>query len=228
MHGIFFARWLALWLVLVTASAWAHGQNAAADQPDFAGGRTGPRIAPPFSPESVWREPARPHPLPQPPVRIGLSQIARAAGIIFSGTVTSISRAPASGRPAYRSPAYNIHAYHINAPQVVAITFRVERAFRGASAGQSLTVYQWIALWTSGQRYRVGERVLLFLYPPSKLGLTSCVGGAMGRFVVDPMGQVVLSGQPATALGTDAAWRGKSRVSMSHFARAVRQAREEE
>ena len=31
---------------------------------------------------------------------------------------------------------------------------------------------------------------MLFLYPPSKLGLTSPVAGAFGRFAVDSKGQV--------------------------------------
>src|SRR5215469_13463488 len=35
-----------------------------------------------------------------------------------------------------------------------------------------------------GERYRTGERVFLFLYPASKLGLTSPVAGATGRWAV--------------------------------------------
>ena len=218
MHGIYFARWLALWLLLATVSVSARGQNAGDDQRDFAGAHSGSRIAPPFSPERIWRDPTRPRPVPRPPGTIGLPEIARAAGIIFSGTVTSISRVSASGGSDSRS----------DVPQVVAVTFRVEHSFRGTTAGQNLTVSQWIGLWTSGQRYRVRERVLLFLYPPSKLGLTSCVGGTMGRFVVDPLGHVVLSEQHLTAFGADPALRGKSRVSMRDFSEAVRRARGEE
>ncbi|GAC1428679.1 MAG: hypothetical protein NVS1B11_11280 [Terriglobales bacterium] len=41
-------------------------------------------------------------------------------------------------------------------------------------------------------RYFVGERLLLFLYPPSKLGLTSPVGGSLGRFNLDSAGNVAL------------------------------------
>ena len=79
-----------------------------------------------------------------------------------------------------------------------------------------------------GQRYRVGERVLLFLYPPSKLGLTSCVGGRMGRFTVDPWGRVLLSAQHLSAFRADPVLGGKSRVRFSDFALAVRRASEEE
>ncbi|MGA7930571.1 MAG: hypothetical protein WCA20_31815 [Candidatus Sulfotelmatobacter sp.] len=60
---------------------------------------------------------------------------------------------------------------------------------RGTSPGQSLTIQEWAGLWTSGERDRVGERVLLFLYSPSKSGLTSPVAGAMGRFAMDSQGR---------------------------------------
>ena len=76
-------------------------------------------------------------------------------------------------------------------------------------------------LWSGAQRYRVGERVLLFLYPPSKLGLTSCVGGAVGRFTIDPRGRVLLSAQHLSAFRTDPVLGGKSRVTFIDFAMAV-------
>jgi hypothetical protein len=137
---------------------------------------------------------------------IGFPALSRAAGTIFSGTVTAILR-----RPATRGSAV----------ETVAITFHIENAIRGATAGQNLTISQWIALWSGGQRYRVGEHVLLFLYPPSKLGLTSCVGGALGRFIIDPRGRVLLSAQHLSAFRTDPVLGGKSRVSFSDFALAV-------
>jgi len=150
---------------------------------------------------------------PVPPGTIGFPQIARAAGTIFSGTVTAIAR-----RPATRSQAV----------ETVAITFHVERALRGTTPGDNLTISQWIGLWSTGQRYRVGERVLLFLYPPSKLGLTSSVAGPMGRFSVDPLGRVLLSAQHLSAFRTDPVLGGKSRVVFSDFALAVQRASEGE
>jgi hypothetical protein len=147
------------------------------------------------------------------PLGFGFPLLARAAGTIFSGTVTAIRRRPAS---------------QSEAVETVAITFRVENAIRGATPGQDLTISQWIGLWSSGQRYRVGERVLLFLYPPSKLGLTSCVAGATGRFTIDPRGRVLLSAQHLSAFQSDPILGGKSRVSFSDFALAVRQAGDEE
>jgi hypothetical protein len=154
------------------------------------------------------------------PVRIpvagqvpGFPQLVRAAGMIFSGTVLKIERRPPKTGQTV---------------ETVAITFHVENSIRGVTAGRNLTISQWVGVWSSGQRYRIGERVLLFLYPRSKLGLTSTVGGAMGRLPVDQWGRVLLSAQHLSAFRTDPVLGGRSHVSVSDFALAVRQANEEE
>lgn len=72
------------------------------------------------------------------------------------------------------------------------IRFRVDEAIRNVRRGQVIEVNEWGGLWQSGERYRPGERVLLFLYRPSKLGLTSPVGSHAGRFPVDRAGRVLL------------------------------------
>ena len=96
-----------------------------------------------------------------------LRRLARDAGIIFSGTVQKIEAVASAARGDIG---------------LVRITFRVEKALRGATAGEPLSVSEWDGLWTSGDRYRVGEDLLLFLYPPSgELGLTTPVGGEQGR-----------------------------------------------
>jgi hypothetical protein len=140
-------------------------------------------------------------------------QFVRAAGTIFSGTVKSVERHPANGGQAL---------------DTVAITFHVENAIRGATPGDDVTISQWIGLWASGQRYHVGQRVLLFLYPPSKLGLTSCVGGSMGRFAIDPRGRVWLTPQHLAAFQRDPVLGGKWQVRISDFTQAVQRAGEEE
>jgi hypothetical protein len=138
----------------------------------------------------------------------GFADLARAAGTIFSGTVTAIERGPASQSQAI---------------ETVSITFHVEYAIRGATSGENLTISQWIGIWSSGQRYRVGERVLLFLYPPSKLGLTSCVGAGLGRLDADPRGRIVFSAQQVEAFRTDPVLGGKSSVSFPDLVWAVHQ-----
>lgn len=96
-----------------------------------------------------------------------LRPLARDAGIIFRGTVRKIEPV-ASAAPGDIG--------------LVRITFLVTGALRGANSGEPLTFSEWDGLWASGDRYRVGEDLLLFLYPPSgNLGLTTTVAGTRGR-----------------------------------------------
>jgi len=164
-----------------------------------------------FTPPAQPSLPDPPHPPYRPPSTFGFTQLAQSAGIIFSGRVTAIGQLTTK-----------------QAVATLTITFHVEQAIRGVTPGEDFTISQWIGLWSSGQRYRVGERVLLFLYLPSKLGLTSCVGGPLGRFAIDPAGRVLFSAQHLSAFRTDPVLGGKSRLAFSDFAQAVRQAREEE
>jgi hypothetical protein len=99
------------------------------------------------------------------------------AGYIFSGTVKAVERL---------TPRANGGA------AVMRVTFHVDQGLRGTVTGQTLVIREWAGLWQAGDRYRPGERVMLFLYPPSKLGLTSPVGGESGRFGVDPGGRVII------------------------------------
>ena len=181
-----------------------------------------PRVR--IAPDSVLRVPH----LSRPPIEmvphtprfpgtslgtLGFPEFVRAAGMIFSGTVVGIERRPANSGQSV---------------ETVAITFHIEDAIRGTAPASDLTIRQWIGLWSSGQRYRLGERILVFLYPNSKLGLTSCVGGPMGRFAIDPAGRVLLTAQHVSAFRRDPVLGGKSRVRFSDFTQAVRQASEEE
>jgi hypothetical protein len=191
-----------LTLSMVLPLAFARGQTDGAQPIPYRPILQGPQIVP-----------FRPIPPIIPRGPIGFPRIAQAAGIIFSGTVTGIERRPAT---------------HSQAIETVAITFHVEQAIRGALPGEDLTISQWMGLWSSGQRYRVGERVLLFLYPPSKLGLTSCVAAPMGRFAVGPGGRVLLTAQHISEFRADPVLGGKSRARFSDFAQAVRRASEVE
>lgn len=156
---------------------------------------------------------ARPIQRPIVPGAFGLAELTNAAGAIFSGTVQAITRHPANNSQPI---------------ETVAITFHVENAIRGTTPGEDFSISQWIGVWMAGQRYRVGERVLVFLYPPSKLGLTSTVGAELGRFRVDPEGRILLTAQHLSAFRRVTALGGRSRVSFRDFAFAVRQADGEE
>lgn len=102
-----------------------------------------------------------------------LRPLAAKSGYIFAGTVTSISAAKSGDKSDNAKDIATIR-----------ITFHVDEGVRGVRTGQTLTIREWTGVWQYGQRYRVGEKVFLFLYAPSKLGLTSAVGGGQGRFPV--------------------------------------------
>jgi hypothetical protein len=168
------------------------------------------RIPAPVLPERdpIIRYPPTPAATFQPQI---LQQLVRGAGIIFSGCVTFVGHAsPNSGQN----------------PASTTVTFQVEHAIRGSSPGQSLTIHEWAGLWAGGERYRLGERVLLFLYAPSKLGLTSPVSGSMGRFSMSSQGNVVLSELHISNLAADPILGGKTMVPYSDFALAVRRSAE--
>jgi hypothetical protein len=115
--------------------------------------------------------------LPETPVIPKLHLLARKAGYIFSGRVKSVERIAPSAA---------------NSVPVMRVTFQVDKGFLGVRSGQELVIHECAGVWQSGESYRPGEKVLLFLYPPSKLGLTSPVGGMSGRFAVDPGGRIII------------------------------------
>jgi hypothetical protein len=177
-------------------------------------------LARPMVPLGISSRPIPPIPLPilrvpisASPAGFGFAQLERAAGRIFAGTVTRIQREAAI-------PGQTI--------ETVCVSFYVENAIRGAVPGGEVTIREWSGLWSLGQRYHVGERLLLFLYPNSKIGLTSWVAGPMGHLAVDSSGEVLLTAQQVAAFRTDPVLGGKSRLPFSDFALAVRRASEEE
>jgi hypothetical protein len=107
----------------------------------------------------------------------GLRLLTAKSGYIFDGTVLTVE------------PIAGAEPGSVGAVQ---ISFRVEQAIRGVQTGQVLTIREWAGLWDAGDRYRPGERLLLFLYRPSKLGFTSPVGGPLGRFSIDSRGNVIV------------------------------------
>jgi len=90
---------------------------------------------------------------------------------------------------------------------------------RGRRRGQILRVREWDGLWNFGERYDIGQRVLLFLYPNSKLGLTrSPVGGALERYQIDKSGHVLVH--------DDSSPRGPRPIQLRSFAAAIKRGEE--
>lgn len=107
---------------------------------------------------------------PAAPQTLAFPQLHQRAGIVFAGTVT-----------------------HIQAgAQQVQITFRVDQGIRGVAGKRTVTIREWAGLWTLAPRYRIGERLVLFLYPPGSAGLTSPVGGTLGRLPIDDRNRIIV------------------------------------
>ena len=103
-------------------------------------------------------------------------QISRSSGMIFSGTVLQIDAQPVGkGSPL----------------PLVLTKFRVDRDIDGVHRGETLTVREWAGAWSMQRPMTPGQRLLILLYPPSRLGLTSPVGGRLGQVALDPRGEIV-------------------------------------
>jgi hypothetical protein len=158
---------------------------------------------------SLWAE-RLPAPVQRPNPPSGILPLTQNSGYEFAGTVKAVQHVSPVGRGV----------------GITRITFHVDTAVRGVRSGQTLVIAEWAALWTSGERYRVGERVFLFLYPPSKLGLTSPVRGTAGKFRIGGNGRIevrpeqkaVLPERVANAVG------GQHEIEIREFAGALRMA----
>ena len=117
--------------------------------------------------------------------------LARRAGMIFVGTVIASSQPESSGD----SPG--------PLPSSIEISFNVELGIAGAETGQTLTIHEWAN--AVRRPMRPGQRYLLLLYPPSRLGLTSAVGGSLGEVRLDASGKHVAEIKSDTASPPSAA-----------------------
>jgi hypothetical protein len=145
-----------------------------------------------------------------------LRQLTRQSGYIFAGTVLSVEHV----RPATRGDLATVR-----------ISFRVEQSLRGPRAGRTFTIRQWAGAWDSGERYQPGEQVVLLLYPPSRLGLTSTVSGPFGRFPVDRSGRIAMQQARMALLRSDPGlapeFRARRQLSAREFMRVLRRIAEE-
>lgn len=93
-------------------------------------------------------------------------QLSCRAGMVFAGTVMN-SRAQEVGT-ARTVPSTEL-------------SFRIDRAIAGVKSGHVLTIHEWQGAISRHRSLRNGDHVLLFLYPPSRLGFTSPIGGSQGQ-----------------------------------------------
>lgn len=88
-----------------------------------------------------------PRPIELPPIP-RLPSLTAKAGYIFSGTVKSVQP---------------LAPHSTNSMPVMRITFQVEHGFSGVKSGQLLVIHECMGVWQAGDRYRPGQRVMLFL-----------------------------------------------------------------
>ncbi|MGB9234414.1 MAG: hypothetical protein WCC04_08365 [Terriglobales bacterium] len=154
------------------------------------------------------------------------------AGMVFAGTV--LADRVQTARTDRNVPS-------------IAMRFRVDRAIAGVEPGQVLTIQEWTGAWSIQPPMRRGERFLLFLYPLSRLGLTSLVGGSQGQIPLDPTGRYILghrlwasarmqnAAQPTASLARGSASAAcathtpadRAPVTLDQLERAIRSARGE-
>lgn len=147
-------------------------------------------------------------------------QLCRHAGMIFAGTVLAGPGQSASTDRGVPS---------------VELKLRVDRAIAGVESGQVLTIHEWTGALSSHPAMHKGEHLLLFLYPPSRLGLTSPVGGARGQIRLDAWGRTAIERPrtaadpgPASPVSSNATRRAASRpINLTDIERAIRDARGE-
>jgi hypothetical protein len=161
-------------------------------------------------------------------------QLSRRAGMIFAGTVL----APVT--PTVTTGTGATDRLVPGTTPAVQLSFRVDEAIAGVEQGQVLTIHEWAGAWSMQRPMTRGQHILIFLYPPSRLGLTSPVGGSLGQVALDLSGKNVSKDKqerdaqtPAAAIGLRNASSPRpratvdnGRVSVVQLERAIRSARE--
>jgi hypothetical protein len=161
-------------------------------------------------------------------------QLSRRAGMIFAGTVLAA--------PTQTVPVQTVAGGPVGpgAAAAIELSFRVDEAIAGVDPGQVLTIHEWAGAWAMQFQRPMskGQHVLIFLYPASRLGLTSPVGGSLGQVALDSTGKNVSKNaeRPAEGVGlriassrrsSAAINSGSGTVSVVQLERAIRSAREE-
>ena len=99
-----------------------------------------------------------------------LEEMAGRAGVIFAGEVMAV-----------RHPQGFAGSPQDAAEGMVEVEFQVDVAVEGVAEGSRFVLREWAGLWAGGvERYRVGQRLMLFLHAPDAHGVTSPVDGMDG------------------------------------------------
>jgi hypothetical protein len=116
--------------------------------------------------------------------------LSRRARMVFAGTVLN------AGPQTSTTALAKMPARMDRTLPVIELTFHVDHPIAGVEPGQVLTIHEWAGAWSLQRPMRRGEHILIFLYAPSRLGLTSPVGGWRGQIALDASGQNILEPEP--------------------------------
>jgi hypothetical protein len=159
-------------------------------------------------------------------------RLSRRAGMIFAGTVLTAAAQTVTTQTAAPDRAIPgaVSRTTPGTTLAVQLSFRVDQAIAGVEQGQILTIHEWAGAWSMHRPMRSGEHILIFLYPLSRLGFTSPVGGGRGQVALDPTGKIVSkSGQkPPVPIGVRDESADTRSVSVVQLERAIRSARNAE
>jgi len=160
-------------------------------------------------------------------------QLSRRAGMIFAGTLLAAATQTVTTQVAATDQV--IPATTPSTTPAVQLSFRVDHAIAGVERGQILTIHEWAGAWSMHRPMSRGQHMLIFLYPLSRLGFTSPVGGSLGQVALDPTGKNVskYERKPPALIGNDLTRRppvpaDPRSVSVVQLERAIRSARNEE
>src|SRR4030081_2560076 len=115
-------------------------------------------------------------------------QLSRRAGMIFAGTLLTAATQTVTTQTT--APDRAVPAAVPGATPAVQLSFRVDQAIAGVEQGQILTIHEWAGAWSMHRPMLSGQHILIFLYPLSRLGFTTPVGGALGQVALDPTGKI--------------------------------------
>jgi len=137
-----------------------------------------------------------------------LQEMAGRAGVIFAGEVMAV-----------RHPQGFAGSPQDAAEGMVEVEFQVDVAVEGIAEGSRFVLREWAGLWAGGvERYRVGQRLLMFLHAPDAHGVTSPVDGMDGAMPLMGNGVAPAAGDSMTTPG---GWLVDLRWVQTHVRRAA-------
>ncbi len=163
-------------------------------------------------------------------------QLSRRAGMIFAGTVLTVTTRSATAQTVSISKSISTDRTVPGTASSIEISFRVDRAIAGVEDGQVLMIHEWAGAWSMQRPMLSGKHTLIFLYKPSRLGFTSPVGGSLGQIALDASGKNVShhAWEPSAkvdlqnkSFSRPRVSAGNQSISVVQLERAIRSAREE-